>query len=350
MQTATGDDCGWPAPICEAADHVIRIAAFDPIGSAVALGDGLFVTNRHVVADFSEITVFQDNDTTLRGKVIPTAYPGDLILFEVKGFGPKKGLPMAVAGKKTLLQVIGADPSVQTIRINDPGRPIQLPVKDKPASRLHHDAQSGAGNSGGAVVDGRGRLVGIMTSGGEGRNEAIPAGEIARLKALSGDRYAKESERIGLATRQCAERIDRVFRGHAIPDGDALERIKVICLESGNRQFIDLAGQIMGRAGRTGDAIDLFQRSLDEDPYAPNALVSMAISLHLGRRYSEEIPYLERLMELMPADPQVLRLALQAGRWGGDEDLAKEALLRIEAHHGALAPAARHFLENEPRP
>lgn len=327
--------------------HVFVIAAFDPIGSAVALGEGLFVTNRHVVADHAEVTVYDRAGKEFTGTVIPTGYLGDLILFRLDGFGPDAGLEMAVAGEETALFGIGADPGRQTIRVYAEGRPIKLPLDEWPLSRLHHSAQSGPGNSGGALVDDRGRLVGVVTSGGEGRNEAMPASEIARLITLSGDRFAEESRTRGLALRQCAERIDRRFRGSEMPDGDAYERLKAVCLESGNRQLIDLAGQIMGRAGRNSDAIDLFERSLAQDPYAPNALVSLAISLHMARRYGDEIPHLKRLLELMPDDPQVLRLALQAGKWGGDLPLAEEALAGIERYHPRLAPVARDFLAQE---
>jgi hypothetical protein len=68
------------------------------------------------------------------------------------------------------------------------------------------------------------------------------------------------------------------------------------------------------------------------------------VSLHLARRYGEELPHLAWLLDVLPDDPQVLRLGIQAGKWGGDPALAQRALALLEQHHPAQAAAARGFL------
>ena len=127
-----------------------------------------------------------------------------------------------------------------------------------------------------------------------------------------------------------------------------MKQLKDRCLATGNRQFFDLAAQALGQRRHLEIAIDLLRESLKQDPNAPNALISMAVTLHIAKRYGEEIPLLRRAMTILPADPQILRLALQAGIWGKDAALAKEAMTGIETHLPQLAPAARRFYENPP--
>jgi len=157
--------------------------------------------------------------------------------------------------------------------------------------------------------------------------------EIARLRSASGPEHAAESTAIGRAYRAC---------------DTALASLEV-CRDSGNRQFLDLVGQVEGRAGRLDDAAKTFERALIIDPGAANSLISAAITFHLAQRYADELPLLRRLIDALPGDAQVLRLTLQAGHWGGDDALRDEAMALIETHHPALAPAARRFRDNAPR-
>ena len=62
------------------------------------------------------------------------------------------------------------------------------------------------------------------------------------------------------------------------------------------------------------------------------------------------MPYLRRLVPLLPADLQVLRLGIQAGAWGGDKALMERSLALLEKHHPKLAPLARDFIANNPVP
>ena len=110
------------------------------------------------------------------------------------------------------------------------------------------------------------------------------------------------------------------------------------------------AGRALGRQQFLDQALDLFQRSLDQDPNAVNARLSLAISLHVAQRYEEEIPHLEHLMTALPSDPQVLRLAIQAGKWGGNDALADKAFALLVEHHPQLKPVAERFMKQPPPP
>ena len=341
--------CKAPVPVCDAAADVFAIASFDPVASAVRIAPGLLVTNRHAVADNDTAEVILPGGKRAKGEVVPTAYPGDLILVKAPDVGAPSKTTTGTATGEAQLYNIGADIGRGAIRVYAPGKAIALPIGGKPLSRIHHDAESQPCNSGGAVIDGEGRLVGIVASGGEGRNEAIPAAEIEKLKAASGPEHAAASRAIGKAYRQCTETVEAVRSQRGKPREDELRTLVAACTATGNRQMMDVAGQTLGGMGKPAAAIAMFEKGLEMDPMAPNGLLSLVVALGQMRRQTDALPYLKRLMEMMPTDLQVLRLSIHAGKFGNDRPFADKAMALLEKHHPKVAPAARRFLEAEPR-
>ena len=345
---AQADACAQPQPVCDAREAVFAVSAFDPIGSAVRIGETRLVTARHVIADEAQVTLFLSDGTPLQAEVVPSDYPGDLILLESAGLPPGPVLTAAELAPDSALYTVGADVGRRRIRAYDPGRIAFLPPADKPLARLHHTAYSQPGNSGGALVDGDGRLVGIVGSGGEGRFEAIPAAAIADLAARSGSQMAAASAEIGAAVRICTTLLDNLRdAGPQLPEQQA-KAVETSCRRSGNRQLFDLAAQTLGRAGRAEPAIALFQQGLTEDPNAVNTRIGLAVTYHLARDFEAALPHLRWLMDHVGDDLQVLRLAIQAGTWAGDPALAEQALARLKQVNPQSAPAAARFLENPP--
>jgi tetratricopeptide (TPR) repeat protein len=341
---AAAAECQAPEPVCRARTQVFRIASFDPVGSAVLVGPGLLVTNRHIVADRAWAEVFLADGRIVRAEVVPSAYAGDLALLRVDQLAGRPAPEIGSARGESDLYVIGAEAGGNGVRVYEPGRVIVLPAKGKPLARLYHSAPTRPGNSGGALVDGLGRLVGIASSGGEGVYEAIPASEIATLRGLAGPQYERQNSAIGIAYRNCIEALEsiRARRGDPRPP----EGLTRGCVNSKNRQLFDLAGQALGRAGRLEASVAMFERSLAQDPNAINSRLGLVVALFLGRRHGAAVPHLRRLLDLLPEDARILRYAIQAGKRGGDADLARRALALLERHHPALAPPARKFLED----
>ena len=245
---AEEERCQAPEPVCAVRGRVFRIASFDPVASAVLVGPGLLVTNRHAVADLPWADVFPPGGPVRRARVVATDYPGDLVLLRAEGLGGGPALEMAPAEAGAEVYAVGVDVGRERVRVYAPGRIILPPAEGKPLARLHHSAQSQPGNSGGALVDGAGRLVGIVTSGSEGRHEAIAAAQLAVLRARSGPEYADASRALGAHYRKCIEALERARQGPAeAAVGDAIAES---CVASGNRQLFDLAGQFFGRARR----------------------------------------------------------------------------------------------------
>ncbi len=346
--SAASGTCRAPQPVCAMAKRVVMISAFDPLASAVLIDQGLLVTNRHVIADQTTAEVRMASGTTLKAQVIPSGFVRDLILLRVDGLADAPPLEFAQVEAGATLYVIGADVGRNAVRVYAPGNLLAAPVKDAPKSRIHHDAQSFPGNSGGALVDANGRLVGIATSGGEGRNEAIPAIDIDRLRQLSTPKQFDHSRTQGIAYRKCATGIEMAQRTPGKISNTQADTLMLDCRRTGNRQYFDLLGRLFGERRLLERSTAMLRDSLAMDPMAPNALMSIVVVLHLRQRYWDEIPYLRRLLTMLPTDPQVLRLAIQAGTWGGDEAFASDAMDLLEQHHPNLAPAARRFLDNPP--
>ena len=341
--------CQAPDPICSASANVFRISSFDPIGSAVMIGPELLITNRHVVADHINASVYMPNGRIVQASVIPTSYSGDLVLLNLKGLGSVNALDIGDAHQNTKLFTIGTEIRTKQVRVYLPGRVILLPAEDKPLARLHHSAHGRPGNSGGALVDISGRLVGIVTSGGEGFNEAIPATEIETLRLLSGPQYEEESREIGKAYRQCIDALEISRLGPKSNQISSETNIIEDCTNSGNRQLFDLAGQTLGRAGQVDDAIAMFERALTQDPHAINSRIGLVVTLHIARRYGAALPHLKKLIELFPTNLRILQLSIQAGKLAKNLKLARGALKLLEQHYPRLAPNFRRFLEDNPR-
>ena len=341
-------NCTAPEAVCAVAARVFPISSFDPMSSSVLIEPGLLVTNRHVIADSRHAEVYLEDGSRILADVVPSAYDGDLILLRAPSLSSEGRIKIAAATAADQLFTVGADVNRARIRVYAPGHVVLFPATGKPLARLHHTALSQPGNSGGALVNSEGKLVGIVTSGGEGRFEAIPATEIARLKAQSGDEHRLKSDRIGLAYKKCTEALDAANASNQRLAPSHITFMAEQCTSSDNRQLMDLAGQVFGRQRQFDQAIALFERALDQDPNAINSIVAMAITLHLARRYEDEISHLRRLLDIAPADAQILRLAIQAGTWGGDKELAEQAFGLLVEHHPRTAPAARGFMDRPP--
>lgn len=343
------EDCAAPDNVCAARDAVFPVSFHGPLGSAVRISREHLVTNRHVVADKLQVELGMPGGERLSARVVPTAYSGDLVLLHAKDLANGRWLDPRSLDPARELYTVGADLGSRAVRVYRPGPVIFAPAEEKPSARIHSRAYSQPGNSGGALVDERGRLVGIVTSGGEGRNEAIPAREIARLKRVSGSRHTQANARIGRAYRECSRTLEHARRTVSIGSGLAL-RLADSCGATGNRQMYDLAAQVLGQSRRFNEAIDLLRRSVQDDPNAVNSRLTLAVTYHLARRFDEEIEHLEWLVDAVPRDHHVLRLAIEAGRLTGSDALAERAFALLAEHHPFMAERVRPLMDNSASP
>ena len=169
-------------------------------GSAFCVAPGFFVTNAHVVSDTSATLklVLESGEKEQRiaqAKVVRSDKEIDLALLKLEE--GQEGIAEAVKSLP-ILELGSAGDLVETTSLtafgfpfgtalvfdkNDypsvsvsVGRVTSLRKKQGVLERIQLDATLNPGNSGGAVVDDNGRVVGVVTSGilGAGVNFAIP--------------------------------------------------------------------------------------------------------------------------------------------------------------------------------
>ena len=158
-------------------------------GSGVILSaDGFIVTNNHVIKDSDEIRVTLSDKREFEAKLIGTDPSTDLALLKVEG----SELPALTFGNSDSLRIgewvlavgnpFNLSSTVTAGIVSAKGRSIDiLEGQDRIESFIQTDAAVNPGNSGGALVNARGELIGINTaiitrSGRyEGYSFAVPA-------------------------------------------------------------------------------------------------------------------------------------------------------------------------------
>jgi S1-C subfamily serine protease len=138
-------------------------------GSGVIItDDGYIVTNNHVVDNAEKVEVTLNDNRTYTAKVIGTDPSTDLALLRID----EKGLPFVVYGNSDELKVgewvlavgnpFNLTSTVTAGIVSAKARNIGiLPDQFKIESFIQTDAAVNPGNSGGALVNTRGELVGI---------------------------------------------------------------------------------------------------------------------------------------------------------------------------------------------
>ncbi len=142
-------------------------------GSGVIISDdGYIVTNNHVISQASEITVVLDDKRRYKAKLVGADPTTDLALLRVEG----RDLPFVRYGNSDSLQIgewvlaIGnpfeLTSTVTAGIVSAKARNINILGRDNMAveSFIQTDAAVNPGNSGGALVNLRGELIGINTA------------------------------------------------------------------------------------------------------------------------------------------------------------------------------------------
>lgn len=143
-------------------------------GSGVIISeDGYIVTNNHVIDNADEIEVLLNDNSTYKGKIVGTDPTTDLALVKIEA----TGLPTVAMGNSDDIQVgewvlaVGNPfdfrSTVTAGIVSAKGRNINI-LRDRNGMQIESfiqtDAAVNPGNSGGALVNLRGELVGINTA------------------------------------------------------------------------------------------------------------------------------------------------------------------------------------------
>ena len=202
---ATADQPLSKAEIAKRAKACTAFVEVKPVsGSGFCVhSSGLFVTNSHVVSrggGASEVTLVLDagmkTQKIFKAKVLRRDADFDLALLKVDGTEPFKALDLGSGEDPdelsdvialgfpfgTALSKASAYPAISV----NMGTVTSLRRdKDGELNRIQLDAALNPGNSGGPVLDGSGRVIGVVVGGipGAGINTAIPVSHLRRFCA-----------------------------------------------------------------------------------------------------------------------------------------------------------------------
>ncbi len=172
----------------EAVDSVVSIKAGRSAGSGVIISHtGIVITNHHVVAGSRRVTVTDARGRDFSATVTGRDADSDLAVLEIDG-KPRglKPMPVGDSDKLRLGEIV--------LAIGNPlgiGHSVSMGIvsaKNRGAAEyVQTDAAINKGNSGGALVNMRGELVGINTAivsttgGSDGIGFAIPSNNVAPI-------------------------------------------------------------------------------------------------------------------------------------------------------------------------
>ena len=343
---ASHGDCPHPPKVCIMRQAVFPVSSFDPMASATRIAPTLLVTNRHVVGDRTGGMVHTP-DGPRGAEVVASDYLGDLVLLSVNGLPEGGHVPTLNedAGGTAQFYVVGADVSRQKVRVLEPGTLIAGPAEGAELGRIHVTARMQPGFSGGALVDENGNLVGIAVGGGEGRYEAIPLAQVAKLlDGRNSDAAPELTEWLGRAFANCAGQIDAAASGAKVEPQTVVD----MCSTAFNQGQLLEAGRMLAGSGSFDGAVALHRQAVRQTPNSINARLSLLASLQLAAQFEDMIEHAQWLIGMTPNDPRALRIAIQSGVWGDVPELAEEAYRLLLDADPRQARAARRFIDSDP--
>lgn len=198
--------CSKPATeiFRESGASVVRIfsLAIDPfslikrvrqgVGSGIVIAEGNVVTNAHVVYEASEIFISLDEERVFPASLIGLDAISDLAI--IRPVGASLPAPPAKLAESDMLEVgtevlaigypFGLDKSISKGIVSGKGRVIPFTPMSWLTPLIQTDAAVNPGNSGGALVNACGEVVGINTLAverGQNVNFAIPISLVREL-------------------------------------------------------------------------------------------------------------------------------------------------------------------------
>ena len=340
-------NCKYNENICNKLNQVVGIKTPMMVASGTIIDDDFIVTNRHVVEDHKQLIIRYYNGEIKKAFPLTHNFPADLAILTLNKQKRNPTKLLKLNKIKGMIRVVGFDQGRKSNRIYDKGNVITYSDTNKyPQSRIHTDAKSLPGNSGGAVVDDIGNLVGILASGDGNINEIIPISLVNEVIKRTDLKHEDNFFKIGKKIRLCADNLEEAQYVQKNLDDKIKKNIDTYCWNSQNKQLIDQAGQTFGRLGDLNKARKFLEKSIKLDPSSPNSLISLAIVYHIQRDLEKEKPLILRLLKLTPENPQVLRLGVQVAGILKDKNMSDNVLELMSKYNKDALPLAKKFIEN----
>ncbi|MBM3274743.1 MAG: trypsin-like peptidase domain-containing protein [Candidatus Sericytochromatia bacterium] len=279
------------------------------IGSGFIIDpDGLIVTNNHVVAGASELSVTLPDGKKLKGKVLGKDPGTDLALVKVDG----KNLPTLPMADPASLRVgewvvaigspLGLQHTVTSGILSAMNRDVAVNPR---VNFLQTDAPINPGNSGGPLLNLRGEVIGVNTAvsrEGQGIGFAIPVSTVNDVIPQLKTRGTVERPWLGVAVDNLPEERGKMFypaeSGALVTDvtkGGPADKIGLqagdIILEVNGRAIHGASELIWAIAKyKKGDSVKLLVSREGQKKTFTATLDKMPDKLAQGMRRSEEAP------------------------------------------------------------
>jgi S1-C subfamily serine protease len=215
----------------------------DGAGSGVIIApDGFILTNNHVIERASQVEVGLPDGSTLTAEVVGADPATDLAIVRAGG----SGLPTAELGDSASLRVgqlviaignpLGFQSTVSTGVISALGRALRTQSGRLVEDIIQTDVPLNPGNSGGPLVDSRGRVIGIntaMIAVAQGIGFAVPINTARRVVGELLVHGKVRRAHLGLAgqVRPLGRRVQRYF------ELTTASGVEVISVESNGPAF-----------------------------------------------------------------------------------------------------------------
>lgn len=236
-------------------------------GSGIILSkDGYIVTNNHVVANSSSVVVTLNTGTEYEAKLIGADEQTDLAVIKIE---PKEELTVAVLGDSNDIEV-----GERVVAIGNPmgleffGSVTQgivsavnrsINIENRTMNLIQTDAAINSGNSGGALINAYGEIIGInsvkmASSGVEGMSFAIPISEASPIISdLLEHGYVKGRPVIGIGTRDVNEYMAQMY---SWPQGAQVMSVNSDTAREAGLQQGDIILSVNGKKITTGEELN----------------------------------------------------------------------------------------------
>lgn len=155
-----------PDLVARVEPSVVTVRTDSGLGSGVAYRADLVVTNQHVVGDAAQVVLQFADGTSAPGQVLAADRISDVaVIRSARGSLPvlpvRTDLPRQGETALALGSPLGLENTVTAGIVSAVGRELPGEGPGSPLGLIQTDAPISPGNSGGALVDGQGRLMGL---------------------------------------------------------------------------------------------------------------------------------------------------------------------------------------------
>jgi S1-C subfamily serine protease len=236
--------------------------------------DGYLLTNSHVVHGSEEITVRLNDDLRFSADLVGNDPDSDLAVLRI---GSPGALPYVEFGDSAALRVgqvaiaignpLGYSKTVTTGVVSALGRTLRATSGRLMHDVIQTDAALNPGNSGGPLVDSKGRVIGVNTAMIPQAQSICFATGINTAKWVIAQLFAHGRVRrayIGVsgATVPIATRVVRHF---SLPRNRAVHVLEVVAGSPAAQAGVEAGDRMIALDGTPVDGIDGLQRLLDAD-------------------------------------------------------------------------------------